>query len=400
MPSGLYIHIPFCSAKCTYCDFNSYSGLDPLFDAYVAALIREMELALRQGSGLAGPAQVQTIYLGGGTPTLLPPALLERVLDAARSALPVDGQAEVSIEANPGTVGMGTPALGRPVASSAWLTEGLAKLRALGVNRLSLGIQSFDDRELHLLGRIHTAAEAIEGFRAARRAGFGNINIDLIYGLPGQSPGSWLATLERGLDLQPDHLSLYALTIENGTPLAESIARGALPAPDPDLAAEMYELAAGALSAAGWVHYEISNWARAPRFQCRHNLGYWRNEAYLGIGAGAHSWFKKRRWANVAAPQAYTAQVLRGERPVAMEEPIDLPLEMGETMFMGLRLLDEGVAFERFHRRFGLDPRQQFAGELAELSELGLIVIDDERVTLSRRGHLLGNQVFLHFLPE
>ncbi|MFC2036921.1 radical SAM family heme chaperone HemW [Chloroflexota bacterium] len=375
-PLGLYIHIPFCRAKCTYCDFNSYAGLDPLFEAYTAALVRELEQA--------GPARVQTLYLGGGTPTLLPPLLLERILDAARSTLPVDGQAEVSIEANPGTMDVG----------------GLAKLRASGVNRLSLGIQSFDERELQLLGRIHTAAEAIEGFRAARRSGFGNISIDLIYGLPGQSPGTWQTTLERGLSLQPDHLSLYALTIEDGTPLARSIAGGSLPAPDPDLAAEMYELAADALLAAGWVHYEISNWARAPRYRCRHNLGYWHNEAYLGIGAGAHSWFKGRRWANVTAPREYTAQALRGERPVAMEETIDPPLEMGETMFMGLRLLDEGVAFERFRRRFGLDPRQQYADELAELSELGLIVIYDERVTLSRRGRLLGNQVFLHFLPE
>jgi oxygen-independent coproporphyrinogen-3 oxidase len=372
---GLYVHIPFCRNKCAYCDFNSYAGLEDLFDDYTAALAREMEQAR--------PARVRTMYIGGGTPTVLPLLHLAQIVDAARRAFAVDRDAEISIEANPGTVDAGT----------------LAGLRALGINRLSLGVQSLDDAELRLLGRIHTAAEAVEACQAARQAGFTNLNLDLIYGLPGQTSAAWQATLERALVLRPDHLSLYALGVEEGTPLAAAIAQGALPAPDPDLAAEMYEWAEDRLSAAGYLHYEISNWARGPAFRCRHNLTYWRNGPTLGIGAGAHSWLGGRRWANVAHPAEYTSWLLGGGCCVAAEEEIGPALEVGETMMMGLRLLDEGVPFARFRERFGEDLRQRFGGELAELAALGLIVTDDRRIRLSRHGRLLGNQVFLRFLP-
>jgi oxygen-independent coproporphyrinogen-3 oxidase len=373
---GLYIHIPFCRAKCAYCDFNSYAGLEDLFGDYAAALAREMEQA--------GPARVRTIYVGGGTPTVLPLSHLVQILEAARRAFVVDLDAEVSIEANPGTVNGGT----------------LASLRALGVNRLSLGVQSLDGAELRLLGRIHTAAEAVAAFGAVRQAGFENLNLDLIYGLPGQAIAAWQETLERALALEPDHLSLYALGVEEGTPLAAAIAQGVLPEPDPDLAAEMYEWAEDTLAAAGYLHYEISNWAREPRFQCRHNLTYWRNEPSRGVGAGAHSWLGGRRWANVAHPAEYAARFVGGRCPAEAEEKIGPALEMGETMMMGLRLLDEGVPFARFRERFGEDLRQRFSGELTELAELGLIATDDQRIRLSRRGRLLGNQVFLRFLPE
>jgi oxygen-independent coproporphyrinogen-3 oxidase len=373
---GLYIHIPFCQAKCLYCDFNSYPGLDSLFGDYAAALVCEIGQAVR--------TRVATVYVGGGTPTVLPLPHLASILEAARRAFAVDADAEISLEANPGTVDAAK----------------LAGLRALGVNRLSLGIQSFDDRELRLLGRIHSAAEAAAAFQAARQAGFRNVNLDLLYGLPRQPLASWRASLERALDLQPDHLSLYAITVEPGTPLATAIARGQLPAADPDRAADMYELAQGLLAASSYVHYEISNWARGAEFQCQHNLIYWRNEPYLGVGAGAHSWLDGRRWSNTSAPAAYVAQVQRAEQPVAGEETIDRELQIGETMMLGLRLLEEGVSFERFRRRFGLDLDQCFAGELADLGRLGLLDIDGERVRLSARGRLLGNQVFLRFLPD
>lgn len=373
---ALYIHIPFCRAKCAYCDFNSYAGLEALFDDYAAAVCQEM----RQ----AGPAQVRTIYVGGGTPTVLPPSHIARILHETRDAFEVSPDAEVSIEANPGTV----------------TYAALGELVAQGVNRLSLGIQSFDERELHLLGRIHSASGAIQAVHAARRAGFGNVNLDLLYGLPGQSLSSWRTSLERALDLAPDHLSLYALTIEQDTPLATAIAGGKLPDPDPDLAADMCELAQEFLQSAGFLHYEISNWARTPRFLCQHNLTYWRNEPYLGIGAGAHSWRAGQRWSNTASPAGYVAQVLGGRRPVATQEAIHPALEMGETMIMGLRLLDEGVTFERFRQRFDLDLELEFANALQELAQLGLICTDQERVRLSQRGRLLGNQVFFRFLPD
>jgi oxygen-independent coproporphyrinogen-3 oxidase len=373
---SLYIHIPFCQAKCAYCDFNSYPGQEDLFDSYVAALSREMEQA--------GPLRLHTIYIGGGTPTVLPLSLLAQILDGARQSFAVNKAAEISLEANPGTVD----------------DEKLAGLRALGVNRLSLGVQSFEERELRLLGRIHTAAEAVECFQAARQAGFVNVNLDLIYGLPGQSATSWEGTLAQALALQPDHLSLYALSVEDGTPLAAAIARQELPLPEPDLAAEMYEHAERTLAEAGYAHYEISNWAKMPAHRCRHNLTYWRNEPYLGVGAGAHSWASGRRWSNVVRPAEYVAALLNGHSPVASTEEIDARLEMGETMMMGLRLLDEGVPFDRFRERFGRDLRQEFSAEVAELAKLGLVIVDDERVGLSERGHLLGNQVFMHFLPE
>jgi oxygen-independent coproporphyrinogen-3 oxidase len=372
---GLYIHIPFCRAKCNYCDFNSYAGLEGLFEGYTAALIREIEQA--------GPAQVKTIYVGGGTPTVLPLAHLGQVLHAVPRTFAVVPEVELTVEANPGTVDART----------------LAGLKAQGANRLSLGVQSFDDEELHMLGRIHTAGEALDAYEAARHAGFDNVNLDLIYGLPRQPLAAWLATLERALALEADHLSLYALTIEESTPLSTAIAQGHLPAPDPDLAADMYEAAEEALSSAGYLHYEISNWARDAAHRCQHNMIYWRNEPYLGMGAGAHSWVAGHRRANAILPDEYAARVLSGARAGGVEEWIDPALEMGETMMMGLRLVDEGVAYERFKGRFGIDLCQQFAAELEELTQLGLIETDAQRVRLSRRGRLLGNQVFLRFLP-
>jgi len=371
---ALYIHIPFCRAKCAYCDFTSYAGLDALHDDYITALVREMELA--------EPLSIRTVYIGGGTPTVLPLSHFVTILAAIKHRFDTRATAEITVEANPGTV----------------TREKLSGLRALGVNRLNLGVQSLVEGELRLLGRIHSAPEAIDAFRAARQAGFDNLSLDLIYGLPGQSLASWRASLEGALALQPDHLSLYALTVEEGTPLAASIARGQLPSPDPDLAADMYELAQDLLSAAGFLHYEISNWATSPARVCRHNLTYWRNEPYLGLGAGAHSWLGQQRRSNLDAPQAYMEQVRAGRHPVAAAEAIDLETEMGETMMLGLRLLHEGVEFQQFRARFGLDLRARYAAELRELAQLGLIDLGDERVTLSPRGRLLGNQVFLRFV--
>ncbi|MFN2225688.1 MAG: radical SAM family heme chaperone HemW, partial [Anaerolineae bacterium] len=258
---GLYVHIPFCQSRCRYCDFNTYAGLEGLFETYVRALVREITLA--------GTARVSSVYIGGGTPTVLPLLSLIQILDAIQAGFDLAADAEVTIEANPGTVEAGT----------------LAALRVRGVNRLSLGVQSFADGELRRLGRIHTAEQAAAGLAAARQAGFDNVSLDLIFGLPGQALADWRFSLECALALEPEHLSLYALSVEAGTPLARDIARGHLPMPDPDLAAEMYEMAAEVNAQAGYQHYEISNWARGWGRQCRHNLIYWRNEPYLGLGA-------------------------------------------------------------------------------------------------------------------
>jgi oxygen-independent coproporphyrinogen-3 oxidase len=404
---SLYVHVPFCRAKCAYCDFNSYPGLDHLFEKYVCALQREVRW-VGQGRSL----KVNTIYLGGGTPTVLPFAFLGEILDACREHFTVAGEAEITVEANPGTVDGGY----------------LAGLLGIGVNRLSLGVQSFCDDELRLLGRVHTSAQAVETYRLARQwcpdgstssprplvegrrpepvegVGFGNVNLDLIYGLPRQTLIGWRATLRQALHLRPDHLSLYCLTVEEDTPLGQRIAQGELPAPDPDLAAEMYTLAGETLDRAGYVHYEISNWAQ-PGYECRHNLTYWRNQSYLGLGAGAHSYRDKKRWHNVLSPAEYITRLEADWQgpfpPNAKEvEEIDETLELAETMILGLRLVREGVGIADFRERFGRDLMDIYDREIGEMEQAGLLEVDGERIRLTARGRLLGNEVFQRFLPE
>ena len=395
-PVALYVHVPFCRSRCAYCDFNTYAGLDDLMPAYVAALCREIEAA----GGRWGRLTVPTIYFGGGTPSLLPLDLLAKLLHALRLTFDVLDAAEITLEANPGTV---TPAH-------------LRSLRGLGVNRLSLGVQSAHDDELRLLGRIHTWAQAMETVEAARVAGFDNLSLDFIFGLPAQTLSRWRETLEAALLLEPEHLSLYCLSVEEGTALEQRIGSGELPPPDDDLAAEMYELAEEMLAQAGFFHYEISNWAKVTsqsplsnlqvlestsekisQFVCRHNLAYWRNERWLGVGAGAHSWLGGRRWGNVRHPREYITALERGDRPVAEMEEIDHRLEMGETMMMGLRLA-EGVRAGVFEARFGEPMECVFGEELRELRELGLLEWDGRAARLTARGRLLGNQVFVRFV--
>jgi len=329
----------------------------------------------------------QTLYVGGGTPTVLPAQDLAALVSDVRCALSLPKNAEITVEANPGTVE----------------AAGLRCLHQAGVNRLSVGVQSFDDRLLRLLGRIHTAEQARAVVHQARVAGFQNLNLDLMLGLPHLTLQGWQEALCWALELEPQHLSLYALTVEEGTPLAAQIEAGTVPPPDDDLAADMYEWAEDTLDQAGYLHYEISNWA-LPGHACRHNLIYWRNEPYIGLGAGAHSWWGGRRRANLCAPADYVRSVQAGQPPVAEEEPIGRDLEMGETMMMGLRLLEEGVASQRFEQRFGASLDQTYATEIAELTACSLLERVPregalERIRLTHRGHLLGNSVFARFLP-
>ncbi len=428
---ALYVHVPFCRMRCAYCDFNTYAGLEELMPDYVAAVCREVEAAGERWGRLTVP----TIYFGGGTPSLLPLDLLAELLHVSRLTFRVSDSAEISLEANPGTV---TPGY-------------LRGLRELGVNRLSLGVQSAHDDELRLLGRIHTWTQAVEAVGWAREARFANLNLDLIFGLPAQTLARWRETLEAALLLSPEHLSLYGLSVEQGTPLESRISSGELPAPDEDLAAEMYELAEEVLAEAGFFHYEISNWARVncelrmtngelrmanhelriangelrrwwpgtwnlklealsehvSPFVCRHNLVYWRNEPWLGVGAGAHSWLggaalslsKGQRWSNVRHPREYVAACGTGCQPVLREEVevIDHRLEMGETMMLGLRLA-EGIRAGPFEARFGEALEEVFGKELGELRELGLLEWDGSVARLTARGRLLGNRVFARFV--
>jgi oxygen-independent coproporphyrinogen-3 oxidase len=336
---ALYLHVPFCRRRCSYCDFNTFAGLEGLFEPYAAALAKEI---LRVGQG----ERAISVFFGGGTPSVLPTALVGDVLAACCEAFAVEARAEISLEANPGTVD----------------EEKLADLRHLGVNRLSLGVQSARADELALLGRLHSFEQAVQAVSLARAAGFDNLSLDLIYGLPRQSLAHWAETLRAALALSPQHISAYCLSVEDGTPLADWVESGQVPAPDADLAAEMYELAERVLKQAGFVHYEISNWARPGR-ECRHNLVYWRNGAYLGFGAGAHSHRAGRRWWNVPAPAAYIARLKAGENPQEDAEEIDAALAMCETMMLGLRLR-EGVSARAFEERFGRGLAEVYGPEL------------------------------------
>ena len=394
-PLGLYVHVPFCETKCPYCDFNTYAHIESLMAPYVRAVSHELAL---WGRSLGRPA-VTTIFFGGGTPSHLGPSGLRPILEAADAAFDLEAVQEVTIECNPGDL---APERAR----------GLAALPL--VDRLSIGVQAFQDHHLALLGRRHGAAEAEEAYRTARRAGFENVNLDFMFGLPGQTLQEWRETLVRACRLRPEHLSLYCLTLELGTTLERSVASGGVAAPDPDVAADQYELARDLLRSEGYEHYEISNWS-LPGLASKHNLAYWRNETYLGVGPGAHSHLAKCRFADVkspreylrlvqdwwgrgdAGPQAVDEQGLRGFEPVTDVEPIGQAMEMGETMMMGLRL-SEGVSRERFGLRFGVGLDDAYGPVIEDLTELGLLEWRGGALRLTPEGQLLGNEVFQRFL--
>ena len=399
-PVSLYLHIPFCVTKCNYCDFNTYAGIEELMPAYVSVLVDEIGM---WGEALGKRTPVPTIFFGGGTPSLLPAEDVERILGACYRGFSCGEDIEVTLESNPGDL----------------TVERLKALLDAGVNRLSIGVQSFNDAHLISLTRRHSAMAAERAFEMSREAGFDNVNLDLMFGLPNHTLDEWVDTVDRARTLGPEHLSLYALTVEEGTPLARDVARGATADTDPDMAADMYLYAVRALGESGYGQYEISNWAK-PERECRHNLVYWRNESYVGIGAGAHSflggcrfWEEKnpRRyvtkveelkakggWGGLSTEDAETmSEALTGGGPVSEVEVISEMLEMGETMMLGLRLLD-GVSVEGFRERFGKSLESVFGPDLRDLEELGLLEKEGDRWRLTVRGRLLGNEVFQRFV--
>ncbi len=405
---ALYVHIPFCESKCPYCDFNTYAGIEPLMPSYVAALEREIE---QWGAWLDRPT-LTSVFFGGGTPSYLPPSDLQRLTDAICTAFDLPDEAEATLEANPGDC---TP-------------ERLASMHHAGFNRISIGVQSFDDAELAMLGRRHDAARAAQAVRDARSAGFGNVSIDLMFGLPEQSVATWEHSVEQAVRLGTDHLSAYSLTLEPGTPLEADVRLGRTPEPDPDLAAEMYLRAQSTLSEAGMLQYEISNWARQGR-ESAHNLAYWRSLPYLGVGPGAHSYLYGVggldafgvRFANVNPPRVYMERVNAwtisrhsrgGGNPASGSlSPDAIPRAaatghcetvtrrdaMAETMMMGLRLND-GVTDAAFRERFGEGIAEAFPGPTAECVDLGLLEWADGALRLTEGGRLLGNEAFSRFV--
>lgn len=408
--TALYIHIPFCRRKCFYCDFNSYptgAFAPETIEGYTAALIREIRwYGARLARGGVRP-RAGSVYSGGGTPTVLATGQLQAILEACREEFfpeqgksgEVTGATEVTVEANPGTL----------------TSEKLEGLLSAGANRLSLGVQSLSDPLLAAIGRIHSAGDFIANYQLARQIGFTNINVDLIFGLPGQTLAEWEETLKRVVALSPEHISAYGLSIEEGTPFARWVAQGKLEPAGEELEAAMLEAAMATLEAAGYEHYEISNYAR-PGFRSRHNQVYWRNEPYLGVGAGAWGYWQGVRHANVSRPGEYLER-MSGERheswardesgarhagffsnAVTEAEQPSLPVQMGETMMMGLRLL-EGVSFQRFRERFGRELLEVYPKEVEALEREGLLSVSAEGVRLTRRGLLLANRVFAAFLP-
>ncbi len=374
---AIYIHIPFCRWRCSYCDFNIYAGMQRWFAPYIDALGKE----IRRFGERAGQPLARTIYIGGGTPSLLPLPLLARLLEALHEAFRIPSGIEITMEANPSGL------------SVAYL-EGV---RQLGVNRISFGVQSAHPEELRLLRRDHTFEAARAHIAMARAAGFTNLNVDLIYGLPGQALARWQETLEAALALRPDHLSAYALIVEERTTLHRWIREGRVPLPDPDLAAEMYEWTCERLAEAGYRHYELSNWAR-PGYESQHNMVYWRYEPYIGFGAGAHSFIDDRRWVNAPHPKEYIRRVEAGENPTTEEEVLDARTQMAEMIILGLRLVEEGVEDARFRARFGQGILEVYGPVVRELEALGLVRWDGARLRLTRRGWLLGNEAFWRFL--
>ena len=385
---SLYVHIPFCETKCHYCDFNTYAGIEALIPGYLTALETEIRF---WGERLDRPA-VSTIFFGGGTPSYVPIEGIEAICRSIFEAFDVDHAAEVTLESNPGD----------------YSKRDLTRYLGAGINRLSIGVQSLDDDLLKSLSRRHDSATAIGAYRSARDAGFDDINLDLMFGLSNQTEDQWRSTLDRTIALEPDHLSLYALTLEPGTPLDALVNIGEVEEPDPDLAADMYLYSEKSLAHAGFDHYEISNWSRPGR-ESKHNLAYWLNVPYLGVGPGAHSYLPNRRFAALRSPRRYV-DLLGGTLPAG--DPVDALLSVGllesvdpvtpvselaDTMMMGMRL-SRGIVSDEFETRFGASLQTVFGPVISDLSEMGLLVSDETGIRLSENGHLLGNEVFERFV--
>ena len=413
MNYSIYIHIPFCTHRCAYCDFNTYAGQESLIPAYVDALCKETEYVGRVAAEQRIETTAHTIFFGGGTPSLLSPPQFDSIFQNIRSAFTLTSDCEITIEANPGTVSY----------------ENLLKLRKIGINRISYGVQSANAFELQMLERAHNFFDVIEAVTSARKAGFNNLNLDLIYGLPEQTLEFWQNTVQRILDLYPEHISAYALTLEHGTPFGRWSSKGLLPLPDPDLAAEMYEWLGEALDENGYLQYEISNWAKdialsgaersrsAPNhttLACRHNLQYWRGLPYLAFGAGGHGYANGYRYSNVLRIKTYIERLINYQptnyqfplSPATVNHHKQTPKDdMSEFMMTGLRLTQEGVSTQEFQNRFGQSMQDVFGKEISELLRLGLlekqtseVYETSEVLRLTKRGRLLGNQVFMRFV--
>jgi oxygen-independent coproporphyrinogen-3 oxidase len=373
--AGLYLHIPFCSSRCSYCDFATGLYNQELAERYVRGLVADIRSSRHVGDS------VDTIYFGGGTPSLLTPSQLEVILACVYDCFKIDSQSEITLEINPGSVN----------------EEKLRAFRGLGVNRASFGAQTFFDAELAKLGRSHTTADTLKTFADLRSVGFENVSFDLIAGLPGQTLDGWQRNINQALELGPEHLSFYLLEVHSGTPLAEHIRRGIQPEPDDDLAGVMYKWMLEQAAQAGYEHYEISNLCR-PGFHSRHNVKYWTADAYYGFGCSAHSYDgAARRWSNHRDVLKYVSVVEAGESPIVDEQQLSQTDVRAEAVFLGMRLM-QGVNMRRYRESFGVDLRDEHAEDLDRFCKAGLVELDGDLIRLTRMGALLSNEVFAAFV--
>jgi oxygen-independent coproporphyrinogen III oxidase len=371
-PAGLYVDFPFCLARCSFCAFNIQGYREGLAERYLAAL--RQEILLQAEAPIWQDRMMTSIYFGGGTPTLYPPSALVELLSLCRVSFPVAADVEVTLEAHPATIDL----------------SNLDPLRKGGINRLSMGVQSFSDAHLEALGRHHTAEAARQAFHAARAAGFENIGIDLIYALPGHALAEWEATLQSAIELAPEHLSLYCLSVEEGTLFHKKEKQGLLSLPSEPEVILLYQTAQGRLKRGGYEQYEISNFAR-PGFACRHNLHYWNRNASLGIGLSAHSYLVREHRANTDSLPGYLDQIASRRIPIAHTEKISFQAAMKDRIIFGLRK-SEGIPLRLLARDLTLEKTSK------RLIEEGLLIQDADRLRLSSKGILLADEVAIAFL--
>ncbi len=390
MRAGVYIHIPFCRSRCSYCDFaTDVFKNEETVERYVSALITEIsnfKFQISNSSKDQRPKtkdqiEIDTIYFGGGTPSLLAPKQLEKILDSIHEKFSVDEKSEITMEMNPATVTI----------------ETLKNYKSLGVNRASFGAQTFDDTELKRLGRRHTAQDVRETIELLRNAKYENVSFDLIAGLPRQTLKDWERNLTEALNLNPEHISLYLLEIHEGTPLAEQIRSGRQPLPDEDLAGEMYLLMLEKLATQNYAQYEISNFSRTG-FESKHNLKYWQFAPYFSFGVSAHSFDGENlRWSNERDTFAYVKKIENGESPITEQIELDKSTRRAEYAFLRLRL-NEGIDLGDYENKFGIDLTKEYAEDLARLTKAGLIEFADDHLKLTKKGKLYSNEVFAVFV--
>jgi oxygen-independent coproporphyrinogen-3 oxidase len=373
---GLYIHIPFCKSKCFYCDFNSFSRKEDLISPYFEALKAEIDY---YGDSLRDHC-IKTIFIGGGTPSYVEVKYICRLMEACRRTFNIKEDAEISIEANPGTLD----------------AEKLLLYKSKGINRLSLGLQASQDYLLREMGRIHSRTDFLHGFSLARKAGFDNINVDIIFGLPGQTLDEWSQTVLDVVKSGAEHISCYSLKIEDETIFGRRLQNGTLTPADDELDRSMYYFAIEKLTESGFIHYEISNFAK-PGYECRHNLIYWKAEEYLGIGAGAHSHLRGVRFNNIYSIDEYISAVSKGKTPKENQQIIGKNEKMAEFMILALRLV-AGIDTKEFKERFGLNIFNVFGRQLEKLNKKQLIELEGGTIRLTPSGLDLANQVFMEFI--